>query len=37
MVWKANPDQLQFPADAFGVTIKDFGGHGIRWLKEPRR
>jgi hypothetical protein len=35
MVGKANPDQLQFPLHPFGVTVKEFGGHGVRRLEEP--
>jgi hypothetical protein len=35
MVWEANPDQIQFPADAFGVTIDEFGGDDLRRTEEP--
>jgi hypothetical protein len=35
MVWEADPDQLQFPADAFGVTVDEFGRHHLCRLEEP--
>jgi hypothetical protein len=34
MVGKANPDQLQFPPDAFGVAIEEFGRDGFRRPQE---
>jgi hypothetical protein len=35
MVWEANADQVQFPADAFGVTVDELGGQDLRRLEEP--
>jgi len=34
MVWKTDPDQLQFPADAFGVAVDEFGGDDLRRQEE---
>jgi DNA-binding transcriptional MocR family regulator len=34
MVWEANPDQLQFPADALGVSVEEFGGDGLGRLEQ---
>ncbi len=35
MVWEANPDQLEFLAHTFGVTVDEFGRDGVRGLEEP--
>jgi hypothetical protein len=35
MVREANPDQLEFAAHAFGVTVDEFGGHCLRRVEKP--
>jgi hypothetical protein len=34
-VWEADPNQLQFPTDAFCVTVDEFGGQYLGRLEEP--